>query len=154
MDGNTRPEWNIPKEINGHCSFYSSPYIYIVGGRHAGIEQPDTYRLDLSTPGASWERMASMFEGKAAFGCSLDPREDVVYVSRGGIDDSAFSYDLASDTWTRVTSLNTARDGPGLGMVGGVLTIFGGRYSGEVDLFEEFNGNRCDEQLISRHKVL
>ena len=35
------------------------------------------------------------------------------------------------------------RDGNGLGMVGGVLTTFGGRYSGEVVTFEEFQGNRC-----------
>ena len=63
----SRPEWNIPKEVNGHCSFYHAPHLYIVGGRHAGLEQPDTYRLDLSSPdpGASWELMASMFEGKA-----------------------------------------------------------------------------------------
>ena len=35
------------------------------------------------------------------------------------------------------------RDGNGLGMVGEVLTTFGGRYSGEVVTFEEFQGNRC-----------
>ena len=44
----SRPEWNIPKEVNGHCSFYQAPHIYIVGGRHVGIEQPDTYRPALS----------------------------------------------------------------------------------------------------------
>ena len=32
-----------------------------------------------------------------------------------------------------------ARDGPGLGVVAGVLTVFGGRYSGEVDTFEEYS---------------
>ena len=34
------------------------------------------------------------------------------------------------------------RDGPGLGMIGGVLTTFGGRYSGEVDTFEKYEGSR------------
>lgn len=57
-----------------YFSIDQAPHIYIIGGRHAGIEQPDTYRLDLSAPGASWELMASMFEGKAAMGCVLDPQ--------------------------------------------------------------------------------
>ena len=124
----SRPEWNIPKEVNGHCSFYHAPHLYIIGGRHAGIEQPDTYRLDLSSPGASWELMASMFEGKAAMGCVLDPQESVFYVAGGGIDESAFSYDIAANTWTRMANLEQMRDGNGLGMVGNVLTTFGGRY--------------------------
>ena len=126
----TRPEWNIPKEVNGHCSFYHAPHLYIVGGRHAGLEQPDTYRLDLSSPdpGASWELMASMFEGKAAMGCVLDPWEGVFYVAGGGIDESAFSYDIVANTWTRMANLEQMRDGNGLGMVGNVLTTFGGRY--------------------------
>lgn len=86
------------------------------------------------------------------------------YVAGGGIDESSFSYDIAANTWTRMANLEQVytsiflslyfckvlffyldkmRDGNGLGMVGGVLTTFGGRYSGEVVTFEEFQGNRC-----------
>ena len=36
---------------------------------------------------------------------ALHNREDVVYVAGGGIDDSAFSYDLASDSRTRLAKL-------------------------------------------------
>ena len=57
--------WKIPKVMNGHCAFYKSPYIYIVGGRNSGLEQPETYRLDTTSDNAQWELMASMFEGEA-----------------------------------------------------------------------------------------
>ena len=137
--------------MNGHCAFYKSPYIYIVGGRNSGLEQPDTFRLDTRDDTAQWQMMASMFEGKAAFGCVHDHVADKFYVAGGGIDDSAFAYDISSDTWERLALLNQMRDGNGLGMIGGVLTTFAGRYSGEVDTFEKYEGTRwtVDEKYFT-----
>ena len=135
-----KPEWNIPTKMNGHCSFYKAPYIYIVGGRNSGYELPNVYRLDVTASNPSWEEMSGMFEGKAAFACGLDG--DTFFVAGGGIDDSAFAYTVAEDKWDRLPNLIQARDGPGLSVVGGVLTVFGGRYSGEVSTFEEYNGER------------
>ena len=137
-----KPEWTIPKVMNGQCAFYKSPYIYIVGGRNSGLEQPDTYRLDTTSSSPSWGLMASMFEGKAAFGCVHDEKTDTFYVAGGGIDDSTFAYDISANKWERLALLNQARDGPGLGVIGGLLTAFGGRYSGEVNTFETFDGSR------------
>jgi len=132
-----RPEWSLPKEINGHCSFYAAPHLYIVGGRNNGYELPDTWRLELGRAGAAWEAMAPMGEGKAAYGCTR--HGDTFYAVGGGIDNSAFSYSISENSWTRLADLRQARDGPGLGVVAGVLTVFGGRYSGEVDTFEEYS---------------
>ena len=42
------------------------------------------------------------------------------WVAGGGSEDTVFVYRVAEDTWEEAPRLNTARDAPGLGIIGEV----------------------------------
>ena len=61
--------------FNAHCAFYSSPHLYIVGGRQGGVARAEVYRRHLGQQGA-WQGAASMPGPRAAAGCVHDPAQD------------------------------------------------------------------------------
>ena len=70
-------QWPHPQypELNAHCAFYSSPHLYIVGGREGGVARAEVYRRHLGREEA-WQSAASMPGPRAAAGCVHDPAQD------------------------------------------------------------------------------
>jgi hypothetical protein len=123
-------------------------YIYVAGGSHDGIFGTATYRYDPSSDTWSDGAIAELPEGKALSASGVLNGQFVV--AGGGNDYStAFTWDPATDVWSRLPSLLYPRFNMAGGVVGGTMYVVGGvNTSGPSDTNQAYSSGQCNSPTV------
>jgi len=123
---------DLPVEIESHCSLQLNNHIYCVGGKSDSSKEAlnDVWQLSLKIEQPKWKKMASMNEKRSSLSATVHEGSLVVAGGKRSFTlDSAEIYDVASDKWKRLPSMQQCRYDHALVSCGGKLYALGGDYS-------------------------
>ena len=141
---------DLPMPMHNHCSLALNNFIYCMGGKAMGTSKTlnDVWRLSLKSEKPQWNRISSMNQKRRGMGSTVHKGSLVVAGGRSmnsvlGLNlDSVELYDLESDKWSFIPSMQQRRNDNALVSCEGKLYALGGSYGrlslNSVERLEDF----------------